>query len=162
MEAFEQSESSLKDRAPEVEKLNGEMTERLKAFEEQIRVQTEQLATRRSERERLSLLCRKCERALQPHQRAYAMASPLPKRETARTACFMALRPQVMSEVRRGDEIVTCDNCNRILYYAPSPETATSKTPTCFCCIGGCCFVKAHGRRHSQKAYLFDPIIRVA
>ncbi|MCA1818393.1 MAG: C4-type zinc ribbon domain-containing protein, partial [Acidobacteria bacterium] len=34
------------------------------------------------------------------------------------TACFMALRPQVMADVRRGEEIITCDNCNRILYYA--------------------------------------------
>jgi predicted nucleic acid-binding Zn-ribbon protein len=29
----------------------------------------------------------------------------------------MSLRPQVMAEVRRGDEVITCDNCNRILYY---------------------------------------------
>jgi predicted nucleic acid-binding Zn-ribbon protein len=50
-------------------------------------------------------------------------------RNGACTACFMALRPQVMSEVRRGDDIVTCDNCNRILYYAPAPEAAASKTP---------------------------------
>ena len=28
-----------------------------------------------------------------------------------------ALRPQVMAQVRRGDEIIICDNCNRILYY---------------------------------------------
>jgi predicted nucleic acid-binding Zn-ribbon protein len=31
----------------------------------------------------------------------------------------MALRPQVMANVRRGDEVITCDNCNRILYYSP-------------------------------------------
>jgi predicted nucleic acid-binding Zn-ribbon protein len=36
------------------------------------------------------------------------------------TACFMTLRPQMMAEVRRGDEIITCDNCNRILYYVPT------------------------------------------
>ena len=30
------------------------------------------------------------------------------------TACFMSLRPQVMSEIRRGDEVITCDNCGRI------------------------------------------------
>jgi len=24
-----------------------------------------------------------------------------------------------MADVRRGDEVITCDNCNRILYYEP-------------------------------------------
>ena len=38
-------------------------------------------------------------------------------RNGACTACLMTLRPQIMAQVRRGDEIVTCDNCNRILYY---------------------------------------------
>jgi hypothetical protein len=31
-----------------------------------------------------------------------------------------------MAQVRRGEEVVTCDNCNRILYYAPSDSTQTS------------------------------------
>ncbi len=35
------------------------------------------------------------------------------------TACYMALRPQIMADVRRGNEVITCDNCNRILYYEP-------------------------------------------
>ena len=41
-------------------------------------------------------------------------------RNGACTACYMALRPQIMSDVRRGTEVITCDNCNRILYYAPN------------------------------------------
>ncbi len=32
----------------------------------------------------------------------------------------MTLRPHVMSQIRRGDEVLTCDNCNRILYYLPA------------------------------------------
>jgi predicted nucleic acid-binding Zn-ribbon protein len=32
----------------------------------------------------------------------------------------MSLRPQVMAEIRRGEEILTCDNCGRILFYAPA------------------------------------------
>ena len=39
------------------------------------------------------------------------------------SACFMSLRPQVMAEVRRGEDIITCDNCGRILYVVP-PEPA--------------------------------------
>ena len=36
------------------------------------------------------------------------------------TACFMSLRPQVMAEIRRGEEVLTCDNCGRILYFVPT------------------------------------------
>jgi len=132
MEAFEQSENSLKERAPEVEKLNGEMQERLKAFEEQTIIQAEQLAARRSERERLLATLPKNVSVLYNRISARIRdgVAVAEARNGACTACFMALRPQVMSEVRRGEEIVTCDNCNRILYYAPAPETPTSKAST--------------------------------
>ncbi len=53
-------------------------------------------------------------------------------RNGACMACFMALRPQAMAQVRRGEEVVTCDNCNRILYYAPAdsaPASSASAQP---------------------------------
>lgn len=36
------------------------------------------------------------------------------------SACFMSLRPQVQMEVRRGDQIITCESCTRILYILPT------------------------------------------
>ena len=36
------------------------------------------------------------------------------------TACRMRMRPKVFSDVRRGDQLITCDNCSRILYYRPN------------------------------------------
>ena len=54
-------------------------------------------------------------------------------RNGACTACLMTLRPQVMAQVRRGEEVITCDNCNRILYFAPAdqvqPMVPTSAQP---------------------------------
>jgi hypothetical protein len=41
-------------------------------------------------------------------------------RDGSCTACFMTIRPQAYSDVRKGDEILTCDNCSRILYYKPT------------------------------------------
>lgn len=38
------------------------------------------------------------------------------------SACNMSLRPQVFSDIRRGDELIVCDNCNRILFYRPEQE----------------------------------------
>ena len=38
------------------------------------------------------------------------------------TACNVLLRPQVYNDVRRGDAVLTCENCSRILYYVEPPE----------------------------------------
>ncbi len=35
------------------------------------------------------------------------------------SACYMQLRPQVQLNVKKGDEIITCENCTRIMYIAP-------------------------------------------
>jgi predicted nucleic acid-binding Zn-ribbon protein len=35
------------------------------------------------------------------------------------TACRMRVRPKVFSDVRRGDQLITCDSCSRILFYRP-------------------------------------------
>jgi hypothetical protein len=36
--------------------------------------------------------------------------------------CHIALRPQLFQELKRGDKIMTCESCNRILFYNP-PES---------------------------------------
>jgi predicted nucleic acid-binding Zn-ribbon protein len=35
------------------------------------------------------------------------------------TACNMLLRPQYLQELRKGDEILSCESCQRILYFNP-------------------------------------------
>ena len=47
------------------------------------------------------------------------------------TACHVGLRPAVTQQVRRNAEMVTCDSCQRILYFAPEPpaDPATSPAP---------------------------------
>jgi predicted nucleic acid-binding Zn-ribbon protein len=37
------------------------------------------------------------------------------------TICHVRLRPQVFNTVRRNEEIVQCDSCQRILYFVPAP-----------------------------------------
>ncbi len=45
------------------------------------------------------------------------------------TICHVRLRPQVFNTVRRNEQIVQCDSCNRILYFRPvAPPTADSVT----------------------------------
>ena len=43
------------------------------------------------------------------------------------SACFMSLRPQMQVEVKRGDQIITCESCTRILYI-PSAESKAAVT----------------------------------
>jgi predicted nucleic acid-binding Zn-ribbon protein len=122
MEIVEQAEKDLTERAPEVEKLRIDMAERFKAFDEQVRTQEQQIATAIAERERLTNELPKATGALYKRIAArirdgVALAEA---RNGACTACHMSLRPQIMADVRRGEEVITCDNCNRILYYAPA------------------------------------------
>jgi len=129
MQIFEDAEKDLKERAPEVEKLRLDMEERFKAFDDQVRVQQQQLEETRSERERLlgelpkpmSSLYKRISARIRD---GIAVAEA---RNGSCTACFMALRPQIMADVRRGNEVITCDNCNRILYYEPD-KTARPAT----------------------------------
>jgi len=122
MEIAEQAEKDLQERAPEVEKLGADMEASFKTFDEQVRMQQQQIAIARDERERLTNELPKATSALYKRIAArirdgVAMAEA---RNGACTACHMSLRPQIMADVRRGAEVITCDNCNRILYYAPA------------------------------------------
>jgi predicted nucleic acid-binding Zn-ribbon protein len=124
MEAFEQAEKDLGERSAEVENLRSDLELRLKAFDEQARVQQQELDAARAERERLTRDLPKTTSALYVRIRkgirdGVALAEA---RNGACTACYMSLRPQVMADVRRGEEIITCDNCNRILYYAKAAQ----------------------------------------
>jgi predicted nucleic acid-binding Zn-ribbon protein len=122
MEIAEQAEKNLTERAPEVEKLRADMEARFQAFDQQVLTQEQQITAARTERERLTNELPKATSALYKRIAArirdgVAMAEA---RNGACTACHMSLRPQIMADVRRGAEIITCDNCNRILYYAPA------------------------------------------
>jgi predicted nucleic acid-binding Zn-ribbon protein len=45
------------------------------------------------------------------------------------TICHVRMRPQVFNNVRRNNEIIQCDSCNRILYFVPIASAATATEP---------------------------------
>jgi len=45
------------------------------------------------------------------------------------TICHVRIRPQVFNNVRRNDQIIQCDSCNRILYFVPAPAAAATADP---------------------------------
>lgn len=124
MEAAEQAEKGLAEREPELQRLREEFDERLKTFEEQTRAQAAEVDAKRAERDRVFNELTPTARSLYNRIAArirdgVALAEA---RNGSCSACFMSLRPQIMSEVRRGEEIIQCDNCNRILYYLPAEQ----------------------------------------
>ncbi len=130
MEALEQAEAELGERAAEITSLNSDRDLGLKTFDDESSSQSAQLEADRAERERLFTALPKSMSALYKRisVRIRDGVAVAEARNGACMACFMALRPQAMSEVRRGEEVVTCDNCNRILYYAPLDPAATNST----------------------------------
>jgi predicted nucleic acid-binding Zn-ribbon protein len=42
------------------------------------------------------------------------------------TICHVRLRPQVFNTVRRNEQIIQCDSCNRILYFVPAAAAAST------------------------------------
>jgi uncharacterized protein len=127
MEAADAAEKTLAEREPEFSRLRTELDERLKEFEAQTRAQGEELEGLRRERERLFSTLPPgvkgtYQRIVSRIRDGVAVAEA---RSGSCSACFIALRPQVMAEIRRGEEIIICDNCNRILYYRQAPHGTT-------------------------------------
>jgi predicted nucleic acid-binding Zn-ribbon protein len=119
MEALEQTEGALKERVDEIASLNSDREARLKLFDDETRSQSEQLTAARAEREKVSSALPKAMSSLYSRISARIRdgVAVAEARNRSCTACFMSLRPQVMAEIRRGEEVITCDNCGRILYY---------------------------------------------
>ena len=131
MEQLEQAEGSLKERADEIATMNSDREAKLKAFDEESGTIGERLATARKEREEVfaglpKALSAQYSRIGARIRDGVAVAEA---RNRSCSACFMSLRPQMMAEIRRGDEIITCDNCGRILYVTP-PEPAKADAAT--------------------------------
>jgi predicted nucleic acid-binding Zn-ribbon protein len=122
LEQLEQAEASLKERADEVASLNSDREAKLKAFDEQTGTIGDRLAAARKERDEVFANLPKQMSGLYTRikTRIRDGVAVAEARNRSCSACFMSLRPQVMAEIRRGEEVLTCDNCGRILYYVPA------------------------------------------
>ena len=122
LEQLEQTEAALKERADEIASLNSDREARLKAFDEESGMIGDRLAAARKERDEVFANLPKQMSGLYTRikSRIRDGIAVAEARNRSCSACFMALRPQVMAEIRRGEEVLTCDNCGRILYFVPA------------------------------------------
>jgi predicted nucleic acid-binding Zn-ribbon protein len=132
MEQLEQSEAALTERAGEIASMNSDREAKLKAFDEESGTIGERLAAARKEREEVFASLPKAISAQYSRigARIRDGVAVAEARNRSCSACFMSLRPQMMAEIRRGDEIITCDNCGRILYVAPAEPVKADAAKT--------------------------------
>lgn len=132
MEQLEQAETALQERAGEIASLNSDREAKLKAFDEETGTIGERLAAARKEREEVFASLPKPMSAMYSRigARIRDGVAVAEARNRSCSACFMSLRPQVMAEVRRGEDIITCDNCGRILYVAPAEPVKADAAAT--------------------------------
>lgn len=130
MEAAEKAEASIAEHEPQIARLRGEHEERLKAFEEQTHQQTAEIDRRRTERDRIFAGLPPATMSVYKRisTRIRDGVAVAEARNNSCTACSIKIRPHMMAEIRRGEEIILCDNCSRILYYAPTaqPQSASA------------------------------------
>ena len=134
MVTFDGAQQEIGQRAPEMETMRAERDAQLGRLEEQTQAQARQIEQVRAERERLLTVLPKAMGALYNRiSTRLRGGTPVPEpRNNSCTACHMSLRPQVMTQIRRGEEIITCDNCARILYYVHTqtpPQASTQAAP---------------------------------
>jgi len=122
LESLEQAEAALNERADEIATLNSDREARLKAFDDESRTIGDRLAASRKERDEVFASLPKAMSGMYARIKARIRdgVAVAEARNRSCTACFMSLRPQVMAEIRRGEDVITCDNCGRILFFVPS------------------------------------------
>ena len=131
MEILEQAEAALKERADEIASLNSDREARLKSFDDETGTIGDRLVISRKEREEVFANLPKAMSSLYTRIRARIRdgVAVAEARNRSCSARFMSLRPQVMAEIRRGEEVLTCDNCGRILFYVSSDSLQAEAAP---------------------------------
>jgi hypothetical protein len=120
MVVIEETGAALAERAPEIERLRGELDTNLSAFEKLTQEEETELAKRRQEREKMgreipASTLKTYDRLVTRLRDGVAVAEV---RNGACSSCFMSVRPQAMSDIRLAETIVTCEHCTRILYLS--------------------------------------------
>lgn len=119
--AQEEVEKILEERAEEINSLDAKREEAISAFDKEIAAAREEFAAESERRQEVFVTLPKnlaavYDRMAQRSKDGIAVAEVV---NGSCSACFMSLRPQMQLEVKRGDQIITCENCARILYMSP-------------------------------------------
>jgi predicted nucleic acid-binding Zn-ribbon protein len=125
MERVEKLEAQVAERSPEMESRRVEIERQLKEWSvvagESLQRLEELRAERATKMKALGPESRATYERLSRMRSGFALAEA---RDYKCMACRMTIRPQVFSDIRRGQSIITCESCGRILYF--KSESATT------------------------------------
>lgn len=127
MESLEGVEKELEERADEINTLDGKRAEALAEFDGALNIDKAEFESETAHRQTAfatlpARLASIYDRLAQRSRDGIAVAEVV---SSACSACYMQLRPQVVLNVKKGDEIIVCENCSRILYL-PKREAEAS------------------------------------
>ena len=118
MEQIEKLDVQVKERSPEIEAKRIEMENKLAEYGVLAKADAEKLEKLLVERTPLLETLGSETRAT--YDRMSKIKSGLALSEAADykcLACRMTIRPQVFNDIRRGETLITCENCGRILFF---------------------------------------------
>ena len=118
MESLESVEKELEERAEEIDTLDAKRSAALDEFDTELAKDRSEFDAETKHRQTAfstlpTRLAAVYDRLAQRSRDGVAVAEVI---NGSCSACYMSLRPQVQLNVKKGDEIVTCENCSRILY----------------------------------------------
>jgi len=127
MEEVEGVEKELEERAEEINTLDGKRDAALAEFDAALANDKKEFESETKHRQTAFAtlpvrLASVYDRLAQRSRDGIAVAEVV---NGSCSACFMSLRPQVQLNVKKGDEIITCESCTRILYM-PKREAEAS------------------------------------
>lgn len=129
MTAVEEVEKELAERADEINSLDEKRAKALSDFDSEVNAAQVEFDSETKKREAVfqtlpSQLAGVYNRLAQRSRDGVAVAEVV---GGSCSACYMALRPQMLLEVKRMTGIVTCESCTRILYVSqPAQNEATA------------------------------------
>ena len=128
MGSIEEVEKELESRADEINSLDSKRDEAISTFDTELNANRAELEKESAKREQVFTtvppqLASVYDRMAQRSRDGIAVAEVV---NGSCSACNMSLRPQMNVEVKRGDKIITCENCARILYIAAPKEAEAS------------------------------------
>lgn len=118
MEQVEKLDAQVKERSPEIEAKRQELETKLTEYEALAKTDAGKLEALLAERvpmlETLSSETRSTYDRMSRIKSGLALSEA---RDYKCLACRMTIRPQVFNDIRRGEILITCENCGRILFY---------------------------------------------
>ena len=129
MTALEEVEKELESRADEINTLDAKRAEAMAEFDSTLSAERAELDEELKRRNEAFVtlpaqLAAVYNRLAQRSRDGIAVAEVV---NGSCSACFMSLRPQMQVEVKRGDQIITCESCTRILFIPSVSKAAMSE-----------------------------------